>query len=54
MQYVNMFIARNRYKVAILASLERGGLEKQRDGPSRSSYSRGNTKLANKCKHYEN
>ena len=37
------------YKVAaILAYLERGGLEKQRGDPHRSSYNRGNTAYASK------
>ena len=35
--------ARNSYEVAILAYLERGGLETQRGGPPCSSGSRGNT-----------
>jgi len=40
-----MFIARNSYEVAILAYFGRGGLEKYRCGPPRSSYTRGNTEL---------
>jgi len=38
-----MSIARNTYEVTILANVEWCGLEKQRGGPPRSSYSRGNT-----------
>ena len=33
----NMFVARNSYKVASLAYLKQGGLEKHRGGPPRSS-----------------
>jgi len=51
-----MFKERNCYEVAILAYLERGSLEKQRGGPSRSLCSRGNIGVVSSasCTHIRN
>ena len=40
--HVDMSIVRYSCEVALLTYCERGGLEKHRGGPPRSSYSRGN------------